>query len=1418
MKGKKLPENPYPGLRPFEFPENHLFFGREGQSEEVLRRLQESRFVAVVGTSGSGKSSLVRAGLLPLLFGGLMNEAGARWRVALFRPGDDPIHNLAAALVNPAQFISPEVKKETAAGQDEDLSISFTETILRRSAVGLRDYASGNEFAKDENLLIVVDQFEELFRFKKEDQSRTGEKSETQQKAENEASAFVKLLLEAARDRSNRVYIIITMRSDFLGDCSQFRDLPEIINEGQYLIPRLTTEQLRKVIEAPARVKKARIEPALVARLLNDIGDDQDQLPVLQHALMRTWEKWVEEGNSEGEINFDSYNATGGMATALSIHANEAYDELGDAGSDVPSRKQKIAEKLFKCLTETDRENRETRRATPLGSICAIADAGLDEVASVIDVFRRVGRTFLMPPISEKLDENTVIDISHESLIRKWDKLRVWVEEEAQASYTYRRLSEDARLHQKGKAPFWSDPQLADALHWKEEFKPNETWAELYYKTWGQRYLSTYPEAMDFLEASRVFRENELLEEEAQRNREIEQERRLREIESEKALVLERSASKLRRYLYAMAVMSLLFLFIAGVAGFMYLRANKSESAALRSKEEAEAATNREFEERRKTEEQAKTIEKNNEDLRNKEEDLKDSLTKQKEETEKAEKQEKIAREQTRQAQLNEAEKEKAFEEQKRLKIKADVAKVAALKAREDAVRKEKEARALADRESLNRTALTDLEQGENEKALKGFTSLFESYDTEERTTGKSQETETGRWWALHNQGIANSRIGREENIRAARDSYLKALEILGEPPDQTKISGAQGKNPVNYVWRSVSYQANSDADDKREKNRSKVATLRRLAQLYREQAQKSTVERTAAAGYNIAAIKKYNRLLEILEEEHRYAEKSTDPVAVDVELSDGLDAKLLRCQPEICVELADSYTALDVTDLDGTSLEGTGLDAHSTDDDLFKKAAFLYGRATLAYSVDNVSSKTLDVAKKYSDMAIKRRRKDAALGVLEDTKNMQEADLPVLSVDLADTYNRLAKALQSVLDAPPVVVPETGENQELLIKAERSEIEGNVRYFGDLSEEIYYLEFKVNKSKVFSETDFLKLANMYSEHRNCKLAEKVYLEGIKKGDGIVDEKKRSFYLVRLWASIAKFYQTIGRLKEASAHFDKAYENLDKMDDKDISEANLSSFANVAEYYAGKGGAERSLIRRSLNLYKKILAAAKIHGIRPRFWSEDYANSKIADSYELLNDYAEAEKIRKGIVDKNRKTENTYFFEGYRDLADFYFRTGQRELAVPIYKEVIKHYEPSVDQYLDPAFEIKMDAKNIGDIFQGFVVYVYAMKMLGKLEEKENPEGAKGLYKKAVDLLDLHEKIRSKPQKGFNYTYFTAGALTAGYYKDRAEILESWSKLLDGPEASAKKAQADDARREYRKLRPERPKESPCKDQEKPSQ
>jgi tetratricopeptide (TPR) repeat protein len=535
--------NPFPGLRPFETDEYRLFFGREGQADALVERLERSRFLAVVGTSGSGKSSLVRAGLLPALRGGMMAGAGAGWRIALTRPGHDPVGNLARALAEDG------VLSEAGAGLRPAEREAVVEATLRGGSLGLFETAARARLGH--KLLVVVDQFEELFRFRA---ARAAAGA-----IDDDASAFVKLLLEAARQRELPVYVVLTMRSDFLGDCAQFQGLPEAINDGQYLIPRMTRDERRFAVTGPARVARGRMSEPLVNRLLNDVGDNPDQLPILQHALMRTWDYWSERRRDGEPVGLEHYEAVGTMADALSLHADEAWDELPD------ERSRRVAEALFKSLTERGADNREIRRPTRLGEICGVAGATPEEVAGIVEVFRREGRSFLMPPAGVALTPETVIDISHESLIRNWARLREWVRDEAEAARIYRRLADAAVANRAGEGGLLDDVTLAWVGRWRERYHPN--------RAWGVRYHPEYDAAMAYLEESRAASEKRTADARERDERELERARTFAEEQR-------RAALRLRRLLVVLAAVSVLALGAAGGAAYAYTLARSNQKLA----------------------------------------------------------------------------------------------------------------------------------------------------------------------------------------------------------------------------------------------------------------------------------------------------------------------------------------------------------------------------------------------------------------------------------------------------------------------------------------------------------------------------------------------------------------------------------------------------------------------------------------------------------------------------------------------------------------------------------------------------------------------------------------------------------------------------------------------------------------------
>jgi len=482
--GRRLP---YPGLRSFTREETDLFFGREGCVDDMVDRLAATRFLAVLGASGSGKSSLVKTGLLDALEIGLLHQAGSRWLVADFRPGERPIHNMAEGLIKAAS-------DDPSALPDEE-EVRLLRIFLERGPRSVVEWCEAN-LPEGANLLLLVDQFEELFRY--------GAYAERE-----EAEAFVAALLESARaplDRA-RVYVTITMRSEYLGAAALIDGLAEAINHGLYLTPRMSRDEVREAIVGPAAVCGFSIEPALVNRLLNDLTsfapwdeDDTghqlerlvrraDQLPLMQHVLNRLYSIAVErDGEGEIELKLEDYDALDGLRGALAAHGREILESL------LPEHRGS-APLVFRALVAGSSLAEAVRRPTEFGELVAIAGGDELAVREIVEAFRGPGRNFLMPPRPAALRPSTLVDISHESLIRQWDEFAGWLQQEITAADTWRRLVDASERYRRGEANLLTDLALASAASWWDHEMPTAAWAK--------RYGGDFEETAKFLADSR---------------------------------------------------------------------------------------------------------------------------------------------------------------------------------------------------------------------------------------------------------------------------------------------------------------------------------------------------------------------------------------------------------------------------------------------------------------------------------------------------------------------------------------------------------------------------------------------------------------------------------------------------------------------------------------------------------------------------------------------------------------------------------------------------------------------------------------------------------------------------------------------------------------------------------------------------
>lgn len=392
LLAEELPEpvNPYKGLRAFQEADSADFFGRAALTERLLARLAApdaaGRFLAVVGPSGSGKSSVVRAGLVPAVRDGRLPGA-EDWFVVEMIPGAQPLDELAAGLLRVA--VSP----QTTSGDAGSLAAQLAAGPdgLAQTLAAVLPPESGTE------LLLVIDQFEEVFTLVDDEAVR---------------NTFLQALVTAASAPGSRLRVVITLRADFYDRPLLHPALGTLVRAGTEVVLPLTPDELREAVVAPAGRVGVRLEPELLAVIVQEVGEQPGALPLLQYALTELFEH--RDGRT---LTLGAYRAGGGVLGALARRADEIYAGLDPAG-------QEIARQLFLRLVTLGEGVEDTRRRVPRSELAAL-DADPVTLDAVLDAFGRYRLlTFDRDPISRA----PTVEVAHEALIRTWPHLRAWLD------------------------------------------------------------------------------------------------------------------------------------------------------------------------------------------------------------------------------------------------------------------------------------------------------------------------------------------------------------------------------------------------------------------------------------------------------------------------------------------------------------------------------------------------------------------------------------------------------------------------------------------------------------------------------------------------------------------------------------------------------------------------------------------------------------------------------------------------------------------------------------------------------------------------------------------------------------------------------------------------------------------------------
>ena len=465
---------PYKGLARFEASDVEFFFGRERLVAELVTHLVGAGLVGVVGPSGSGKSSLVRAGLLPALADGVL-PGSDRWRQLIMRPGEHPMAELAHVGGRPGVPADGRASNATGHGNAGDGHVagrSGGESALRA-------------VAGDERLLLVVDQFEEVFTTCRDD---------------GERAAFVATLTGAAQAADGYATVVVAVRADYYGHCAAEPGLAGLLAANHVLVGPMDADELRRAIELPARRAQLRLEPGLTDAMIAEVAQEPGGLPLLSCALLESWQH--RHGRT---LTVAAYQQAGGVHGAVARLAERAWQQLDPDD-------QAAARRILLRLAGPGEGEAVVRRRVPLDEVSPSGDERTRQVLDALADHRL---------LTKGADS---VEVAHEALLREWPRLRGWLEEDVQGRALHRHLIGATRAwEQSGGDPgeLYRGARLTAALEWARDHDADLNQLE-----------------REYLDASRAAAEREVADARRRAEREARTSRRLRGLVAGLAAVL----------------------------------------------------------------------------------------------------------------------------------------------------------------------------------------------------------------------------------------------------------------------------------------------------------------------------------------------------------------------------------------------------------------------------------------------------------------------------------------------------------------------------------------------------------------------------------------------------------------------------------------------------------------------------------------------------------------------------------------------------------------------------------------------------------------------------------------------------------------------------------------------------------------
>jgi hypothetical protein len=526
------------GLRPYQKEEADIFYGREKEVEGLLQILQKDKLVTLIGAPGTGKSSLINAGLIPRLEKGFLAQAGKQWAVCKFRPGISPMENLAYSLTSEGS-LTLDGKANT-----EDFS-EYMHTLKDLASLGMVEIFNKSQINGKKNLLIVIDQLEDLFTFERFFDSDQSEQDDL----------LFDMVARTVKIKDTAIYFALVIQSDYLSHLSQYAKLQEMISKSQYAIPNFSKAGITAIVENNFLEQGLSFSNSAFKSIVDDLASDATLLPNMQFLFRQIIAHKNEDTDSEAsQVATPEIDALGGINHCIQQAFETSYKSLSDT--------QKIHfEKINKALYNF--ENANDGKYEQIERISVIAGLSTQEISDVIFQLKAVvDESFeIIPRAITGVPKNDIYSLNHDDLLsnkyflqRNWKQENQWIYEEEESYKSFKNFSELTENFNSGKASLLFTPELEMAQEWVENDNHNTNWAK--------KYSFNFQNTVDYIYKSIDFH---------QQNRSREENRLIRKKKTTRIVG---------------AVMSVLII----IAFALFIRSSYAETRALASKEKADAS------------------------------------------------------------------------------------------------------------------------------------------------------------------------------------------------------------------------------------------------------------------------------------------------------------------------------------------------------------------------------------------------------------------------------------------------------------------------------------------------------------------------------------------------------------------------------------------------------------------------------------------------------------------------------------------------------------------------------------------------------------------------------------------------------------------------------------------------------------